>query len=239
MAKRRVAGEMSAGEQIAGTVLFVLYLAVLPFVTAPLFSLAGRLLGVTIGASLRNTIYYYLLFAVTVIVFHGYLGRTSRVLADHLGEACKSLALGLIALYGLNELVYRFSALLGGRQANLNDMAISAQIANAPRTTLIIVVFLAPFVEEVLFRGLVFGNLRAKSRPVAYLLSCALFALLHVWQYAVTKHDLTYFWIMAQYLVPGAVLAWVYDRSGTLWASVGLHAAANALSVWTILGGAG
>ena len=47
---------------------------------------------------------------------------------------------------------------------------------------------------------------------------------------------MTYLWLMVQYLAPGAVLAWVYDRSGTLWASIGLHAAANALSVWTILG---
>ena len=47
-------------------------------------------------------------------------------------------------------------------------MTISAQIEDAPRTTLLIVVFLAPFVEEVLFRGLVFGNLRDKSRVVAY-----------------------------------------------------------------------
>ena len=236
MAKRKLTGEMTAGEQIAGTVLFVVYLAVLPFAAAPAFALAGRLLGVTISASLQNMIYYYLLFAVTAVIFHGFLGRTSRVLADHLGDACKTMAVGLIALYGLNELVYRLTGLLGNSQSNLNDMAISARISSAPRTTLLIVIFLAPFVEEVLFRGLVFGNLRRKSRVVAYLVSCALFSLLHVWQFVVVRQDMTYLWLMVQYLVPGAVLAWVYDRSGTLWASIGLHAAANALSVWTILG---
>ena len=236
MAKRKLIGEMTAGEQIAGTVLFILYLLVLPFAVAPMFALAGRLLGITISASLQNMIYYYLLFAVTVVIFHGFLGRTSRALADHLGDACKTMVLGLIALYGLNELLYRFMSLLGNGQSNLNDMAISARIQHAPNTTLLIVIFLAPFVEEVLFRGLVFGNLRAKSPAVAYLLSCGLFALLHVWQYVVARQDMTYFWSMVQYLVPGAVLAWVYDRSGTPWASIGLHAAANAPSVWTILG---
>lgn len=40
---------------------------------------------------------------------------------------------------------------------------------------------------------------------------------------------------MLQYLVPGLVLAWVYDRTGTLWTSIGLHAAANALSAWTLV----
>ena len=84
-------------------------------------------------------------------------------------------------------------------------------------------------------RGLVFGNLRRKSAAVGYIVSCLLFALLHVWQFAVVNRDITYFLLMLQYLVPGLVLAWVYDRTGTLWTSIGLHAAANALSAWTIV----
>ena len=72
----------------------------------------------------------------------------------------------------------------------------------------------------------------ARSRAAAYLVSCLLFALLHVWQFAVVNRDLTYFLLMVQYLVPGLVLAWAYEHSGTLWASVALHAVANALSVW-------
>jgi len=146
MPRRKSAAYMSAGEQIAGTVLFVIYLLVLPFVTTPLFRLIGGLLGVTISTGLQNILYYYILFAATVIIFHGFLGRTSR-----------------------------------------------------------------------------------------HLVSCLLFALLHVWQFAVVNRDITYFLLMLQYLVPGLVLAWVYDRTGTLWTSIGLHAAANALSAWTLV----
>ena len=209
MPRRKSAAYMSAGEQIAGTVLFVIYLLVLPFVTAPLFRLIGGLLGVTISTGLQNILYYYILFAV--------------------------MAIGLVALYGLNELVYRLTRLVVSNQTNLNDTTISAQIEDAPHMTLLIVIFLAPFVEEVLFRGLVFGNLRRKSAAVGYLVSCLLFALLHVWQFAVVNRDITYFLLMLQYLVPGLVLAWVYDRTGTLWTSIGLHAAANALSAWTLV----
>lgn len=235
MIKRKSGAYMSPGEQIAGTVFFVIYLVVLPFAAAPLFRVAGLLLGMEISAALQNAVYYYVLFAVTVIIFHGFLGRTSRNFADNLGGACKFMAVGLVALYGLNELVYRLTNLVAANQTNLNDTTISAQIDAAPHMTLLIVIFLAPFVEEVLFRGLVFGNLKPKSRTVAYLVSCLLFALLHVWQFAVVNQDITYFLLMIQYLVPGLVLAWVYDRTGTLWTAVGLHAAANALSVWSLL----
>ena len=235
MAKRKSAPYMSAGEQIAGTAFFVIYLVVLPFVTEPLFRLAERLLGTDIPRSLQNVLYYYILFAVTLIIFHGFLARTSRHFADNLGLACQTVGVGLVALYGLNELVYRLSNLIITNRTNLNDTAISAQIDDAPHTTMLIVILLAPFVEEVLFRGLIFGNLKGKSPWVAYLVSCALFALLHVWQFAVVNQDITYFVLMLQYLVPGLVLAWVYDRTGTLWTSIAVHAAANALSVWTLL----
>lgn len=234
MARSKSTAYLSQPELVGGTIFFIIYLLVLPFATAPAFRLLSTLLGITISAGLQNTIYYYLVFAVTVILFHGLLGRTSRNLAENLGTAVKVLLAGLVALYGLNELVYRLTHALVGNQTNLNDVSISAQIDAAPRTTLLIVIFLAPFVEEVLFRGLVFGSLRGKSPVVAYLVSCLLFAFLHVWQFVLVNHDVTYFWLMVQYLVPGLVLAWAYDRSGTLWSAIGLHAVANALSVWAM-----
>ena len=38
--------------------------------------------------------------------------------------------------------------------------------------------------------------------------------------------------LLVQYLVPGLVLAWTYDRCGSLWGPILLHMAVNALSVW-------
>ena len=234
MAKKKAASYMTPGEQIGGVVFLMIYLVVLPFATDPLFRFVGGLLDVSISATVKKMVYYYVLFAVTLVMFHKFIGRTSRNFADNLGVACRSMLVGLIGLYGLNELVYRLTRLAIDNRTNLNDTTISAQIQDAPRVTLLIIVFLAPFVEEVLFRGLVFGNLKSKSRVVAYLVSCLLFALIHVWQFAVVQQDITYFLLMVQYLVPGAVLAWAYESSGTLWASIGLHAAANALSAWTL-----
>ena len=131
--------------------------------------------------------------------------------------------------------VLRFAAafLVIVNHTNLNDTTISAQIDDAPRLTLIIIVLIAPFVEEVLFRGLVFGNLKGKSLAVGYVLSCLLFALSHVWEFIIVEQSVSQFLLMVKYLVPGFMLAWVYDRSGTLWTSIALHAAVNALALWT------
>ena len=231
MAKKKYTSYLTAGEQIAGVIFFIIYLVVLPFVTDPIFGFMGKLLSMSISETVRNMIYYYVLFAVTIIIFHQFIGHTSKRLADNLGLAFQTMLVGLVALYGLNELVFRLTNLIFTNRTNLNDTTISAQIQDAPRVTMLIIIFLAPFVEEVLFRGLVFGCLKLKSRTVGYVVSCLLFALLHVWQFAVVNHDITYFLLMLQYLVPGLVLAWAYDRSGTLWTSIGLHAAANALAL--------
>ena len=236
MAKKKAAsGGMNRTERIAGTIFFLVYLLVMPLLATRLFDLLEVALGTAINDSLRNVLYYYTLFAVTVLLFHSYLAHTTARFADNLNRALATLLLGLLVFYGANELLYRVCSVLFNSRTNLNDMTIAAQIGAAPRTTALIVVFLAPFVEEVLFRGLVFGCLREKSRAFAYLLSCALFALLHVWTAAVSSWDLGYLVLMLQYLVPGLVFAWAYEHSGTLWTSILLHAAVNALSLFVRL----
>ena len=231
MAKKYSSAHMTNAEQIVGAVFFVIYLLVLPFAAEPAFGFAETLLKTDISAGLRSAIYYYLLFAVTLLIFHRYLAQTTRKALERAGGVIRTALVGLVALYGLNELVYRLTQLLIENRTNLNDVAISAQINDAPRTTLLIVIFLAPFVEETLFRGLVFGGLKQKNRAVAYVVSCLLFALLHVWQFAVVSRDVTYLLLMVQYLVPGLVLCGVYDKGDTLWCPIILHMAANALAV--------
>lgn len=232
---KKSASGLSAGEQFAGTIFFIVYLLVLPVVMGPLFRLAGHLLGRRIHADTQTAIYYYSLFAVTVVIFHGFLVRTTQRLLEDLSGACKTALIGLVGLYGLNGILFRLAGTLFSGRVNLNDSAVSSYIGDTPHMTLLRVLLLAPFVEEVLFRGLVFGSLKGRSRLLAYAASCLLFALLHVWQFAVENQDASYLLVAVQYLVHGVMLSWAYEHSGTLWASVALHAGANALSVLTIL----
>lgn len=231
MAKRRESGGLTGLERVGGTVFFSLYLLLLPLTAGPARHWAEELLGRRISRELYGAAYYYVLFAVTAILFHHLLGRTTRRFLADPALTFKTAAAGIVAHYGLGELAARLGRIFVDRAGNLNDSAISARAGSAPHMTLLIVLFLAPFVEETLFRGLVFGGLRERSRPLAYAVSCALFALAHVWQFAVANRDAAYFLLMAQYLIPGLVLAWAYDHGGTLWASIGLHAGVNALSL--------
>lgn len=226
---------MTRGEKILGGGLLAVYLFVLPLAADPMFDLVGKLFGASLSEGARDAAYYYILFALTLIVFREFLVRSARAFLDRPGRALASTGIGLVAFYGLNEIIWRVFQAFSFSQANLNDQAILARISAAPRSTILILVFLAPVVEEAVFRGYVFGNLREVSRPAAYLASCLLFAFLHVGQFVAVRHDFSYLLVMVQYLAPGAVMAWCFERSGSIWGSILLHCIVNGLAVWSTM----
>ncbi len=79
---------------------------------------------------------------------------------------------------------------------------------------------LAPFSEEIFFRGLVFGGLAQRlPAALAAVISALLFALLHG------------IGVIGPIFVLGLGLAYVYRRTGTVWASMVTHSLVNAVSL--------
>ena len=80
---------------------------------------------------------------------------------------------------------------------------------------------LAPLVEELLFRGFLFGRLRRTgSEILAHAVSASAFAFIH----GNLSGFIVYAWL-------GLVFAWVYRRTGHLWTAVAVHASNNALAL--------
>jgi hypothetical protein len=89
-------------------------------------------------------------------------------------------------------------------------------------------VVITPLAEEILFRGLLFGWLRRSLGAVAAaLVSGALFAAVH---FSLTA--------LAQLVILGVFLAYLYQRSGSLWVAAFFHAVFNAASIGRIALGA-
>ncbi|MBR4869193.1 MAG: CPBP family intramembrane metalloprotease [Oscillospiraceae bacterium] len=233
--KKAPSTSLTHGETVSGLIFFAVYYLVMPFALTPLLNGIGKVLGTSIGSSLGNLLYYFVLFVVTLAIFWHFLGVNLAALGRHLNRSCISLAAGLIAFYGLNELLYRVSSALLDSHVNLNDVTITAQAGIAPHMMAVILILLAPFVEEILFRGLIFGSLRKNSRAVAYIISALLFAFGHVLRQVTLGLDLGALTLIFQYLAPGLVFAWVYERAGNIWPSVLLHALVNALAFFVII----
>ena len=102
--------------------------------------------------------------------------------------------------------------------------AVIAEITTTPgRTVLAMLVLgvLAPTVEELIFRGLVYGYVEGRFGGIAALIvSSLLFAAAHV----EAIH-------MALVLPIGLLLGWVRLRAGSLWPTITAHIANNCVAV--------
>jgi membrane protease YdiL (CAAX protease family) len=93
------------------------------------------------------------------------------------------------------------------------------------------VVLLTPFVEEVVFRGVVLGALRRHvSAPVAVVASALVFAVSH-----------TTPWMMVPHTLLGVALGWMTVARGSVWPAVALHTLYNGAVVAAVysIGGRG
>ena len=118
---------------------------------------------------------------------------------------------------------------------NPNNAAVidMAQTSGGPVAAL--AVFLAPIVEELMFRAGIFGGLRKINRLLAYLVCLLLFSLYHVWGYALSDPAA---WIYAlQYLPVTFLLCRIYERTNSIWGCILLHMFINfvALNALTLL----
>lgn len=81
----------------------------------------------------------------------------------------------------------------------------------------------APLAEEVFFRGFLFAGLRQFGLPTAYAVSAGIFALIHFTPAA-----------LPALFGLGVVLAWLYNRTDSVWPPIFLHTFVNSLTlvVW-------
>jgi len=85
-------------------------------------------------------------------------------------------------------------------------------------------VIAAPLSEELFFRGFIFGGLRNRlSFPVAAVFSAAIFGLFHY-----TGPDSIA--VVPQLALLGFALAWLYEKTGSIYPPIAVHAVNNALA---------
>jgi membrane protease YdiL (CAAX protease family) len=97
---------------------------------------------------------------------------------------------------------------------------------------LISLVLLPPLVEETVFRGFLFTGLRKKLVFVqATLIASLLFASLHL-----LESSKGLLWVAGiDTFVLSIVLCYLREKTGALWASIGLHAIKNAIAFWVLI----
>lgn len=128
------------------------------------------------------------------------------------------------AVVGLGILIsYIYELLLGGAemQASYDMYAALTDSGFGMATLAITAVIVAPFAEEVFFRGFLFSGISKRwGYSWGVIVSAALFAVAHAGSGG-----------LVPIFILGMLLAWLYIKTGSLWPCIFAHFAYNSLAL--------
>lgn len=142
-----------------------------------------------------------------------------------------SVSTGILLFAGTSLASWTLQQL--GLPPNPTNLApIRAAIAQNPVFIVFFTVIAAPIYEELLFRRVLFGRFWQGGRPTLGMwLSGAIFALSHEIPGTGTGPFAATLCLLVVYAAMGAAFAWLYRRTGTLWAPILAHAISNGLAL--------
>lgn len=178
-----------------------------------------------------NLIFYVINFVAIVFITRAYLEEDAATALHHAGRLILAAIAGF-ALYWISNLALAaVIKYLWPDFFNVNDAAISASGKDNLMLMALGTVVFVPTAEELLYRGLVFGPIRHRSRVLAYLISTAIFCAIHVMGYWGQYEPLHLAICFAQYIPAGLILAGAYDFSGSIFAPILIHTAINLIGI--------
>lgn len=222
--------EMRRGEKIGGVIWLVIYMFLMSLIVTFVMTMLGY------GEDLVriNQVFFVVNFLITCLLFRHFLTDSLAVVMERPLRLLKGILLGF-CLYEAGQIALSLLyEVIAPDLWTANDEGV-AQIAGMNYGAMWAgAVLLAPLVEETLMRGLVFGNLRKKSRVLAYTVSTLAFGIIHVLGYAWDMDVWTLVLNWGLYMVPSIVLAVTYEYTGTIWGPTALHMILNALSMMAL-----
>jgi uncharacterized protein len=181
----------------------------------------------SVEALAAQLVFYGVAIAVTLLVI---TGRRHVAVAElgwrrpSLNWVLAAVPLAIVGLGVAAILTGIAESLLHGPQ-NQQCIAVRQQYGHSVLLALPVVCVAAPIVEETVFRGVIYRWLRGVlPLNVAMLASGAIFAAAH----AITL-------LFLPLLGFGVLLAWIYERSRSLWPGVLVHALFNLVGIIEIL----
>ena len=171
--------------------------------------------------------------ALMVLLLWDFLRRELDPVLDHPFLSLLEILRSYVLIWLGEMIVGMLLSLFGVEGDTANNQEAIALLHAERGPMLAATIFLAPIVEECLFRGGLFGLLRHKNRALAYAVSTLAFCLYHVWAYAlVDPRELLF---ILEYIPAGLVLARCYEQTDSLWGSILLHMFNNGVTLWAIL----
>lgn len=220
---------MKTREKIAGWIYLLIHAVLMQRFILPLLLDIFTKNGIEVD-NLQMNVIYYVIGLVYILLFMTHFLRESYYM-EKKARLLSTVIMGFAIFYVFNVVLNYAIIIFGIEIPNANNDNIIDLISKNIYTMAAITVIMAPIVEEVLFRGVLFGTFRKKSKVLAFVVSILLFAVYHVWASVYVYQDWIYLLGMIDYLPAGFALAWVYERSNNIWYCILLHMLINGIAV--------
>lgn len=130
-----------------------------------------------------------------------------------------------------NALISRIIQSFAHSTQSENNASATLLILQNPAKMIIAAVFLAPLIEELIFRAAFFRPIWFKFKTAAVILGIVLFGLHHVWQSVVINQDLYELIFILQYLPSTLAMIFGYCMMKNTMGSIFIHMTLNSVSV--------
>lgn len=128
-----------------------------------------------------------------------------------------------------------FYFLLGERSAE-NQLMVEQGIMDSPLVYGVLVMFFAPIVEELVFRGVLYQKFRSKqSFGKAIVISTLIFGSIHVLPAFMLSFDFSELLFIVQYMGLSFFMIRCFEETSSIWGSISVHFLNNALGFILIL----
>lgn len=188
------------------------------------------------GDASLQLFYMVINFIATLLIFRRFLVASVKDMKGKIRRTILSALLGFAIYYVINLQIVFVYFLFDLEPQNLNQEAIDVLMVETPWQMILCAVVFAPFVEELLFRGLFFAPLYRKLPILAYVLSSVIFAAIHVVGAIGFLPLGEVLLCLVQYLPAGIALGFVYQRTGNIFGPMLLHFTINFIGTVGTLG---
>ena len=234
----RLAGRINGKQKAIGFILlFPMYLFIVPrFVNFVIYlllkytSITHDL--ITLGIYL-NLVCSLISFAFAVVLLKDFLIENIKKFKEELStNILYSATIGIGMIYVVSIISNTIINLILGGSSNdsANQLLFESYLNKDLIFMFIQSVILAPVLEELLFRGLVFRSLRDKSKWLAIFASSFLFGFLHIYS-ALFAGDLSQLIYLLSYGGMGFAFSYAYEKRKTICVPILMHMINNLVAI--------
>lgn len=224
---KRLSVHLTDKEQI-WTIVYLLFSF---FLLPSLLEYMNRYLPEPLSDVWINFLYFTINFLCVFWILSGFFKRSLAYAGQNMGQFLLAVLAGSAIYWVINWLYAELLRLFFPNFLNLNDGSIGTMASENYWVMFLGTVLFVPVAEESFHRGLIFGCLYPKSHAVAYVLSTVIFSTVHILGYVGVYTPLHLALAFLQYVPAGLTLAWVYRRSGSIFAPMLMHAVINAVGM--------